>query len=159
MPHLTPNLNFSPSIVHHHLPPCSSTYFHPTLSVDLSPLLPSIPLPSPQGGLVSALPHLVMTIIVPIGGQLADYLRSNNIMSTTNVRKMMNCGGEKEGKVEEMWKGRRGRGGREMENARSRNRRKRFLGAFSASSVTVLLWSLRVSVQSDSLLGRFSARS
>uniref|UniRef100_A0A4W5QQU5 Vesicular glutamate transporter 1 n=1 Tax=Hucho hucho TaxID=62062 RepID=A0A4W5QQU5_9TELE len=44
-------------------------------------------------GLVSALPHLVMTIIVPIGGQLADYLRTNKIMSTTNVRKMMNCGG------------------------------------------------------------------
>lgn len=47
-------------------------------------------------GLVSALPHLVMTIIVPLGGQLADYLRSHNIMSTTNVRKLMNCGGEGE---------------------------------------------------------------
>lgn len=46
--------------------------------------------------MVSALPHLVMTIIVPIGGQLADYLRSNNIMTTTNVRKLMNCGGKKE---------------------------------------------------------------
>ncbi|XP_012690949.2 vesicular glutamate transporter 2.1 [Clupea harengus] len=44
-------------------------------------------------GMVSALPHLVMTIIVPIGGQLADYLRANNLMSTTNVRKIMNCGG------------------------------------------------------------------
>lgn len=48
-----------------------------------------------QVGLVSALPHLVMTIIVPLGGQLADYLRSHNIMSTTNVRKLMNCGGER----------------------------------------------------------------
>ena len=47
-----------------------------------------------QVGMVSALPHLVMTIIVPIGGQLADYLRANNLMSTTNVRKIMNCGGE-----------------------------------------------------------------
>lgn len=46
-----------------------------------------------QVGLLSAVPHLVMTIIVPIGGQLADYLRSNKIMSTTNVRKIMNCGG------------------------------------------------------------------
>lgn len=46
-------------------------------------------------GIVSALPHLVMTIIVPIGGQLADYLRSNQIMTTTNVRKLMNCGGKK----------------------------------------------------------------
>ncbi|MBN3293864.1 VGLU1 protein, partial [Polypterus senegalus] len=44
-------------------------------------------------GLLSALPHLVMTIIVPIGGQLADFLRSRQLMSTTNVRKMMNCGG------------------------------------------------------------------
>lgn len=44
--------------------------------------------------MLSALPHLVMTIIVPIGGQLADFLRSNNIMSTTNVRKIMNCGGK-----------------------------------------------------------------
>ncbi|XP_041858452.1 solute carrier family 17 member 7a isoform X2 [Melanotaenia boesemani] len=44
-------------------------------------------------GIVSALPHLVMTIIVPIGGQLADYLRTHNLMTTTNVRKLMNCGG------------------------------------------------------------------
>uniref|UniRef100_A0AAX7SN95 Vesicular glutamate transporter 1 n=1 Tax=Astatotilapia calliptera TaxID=8154 RepID=A0AAX7SN95_ASTCA len=44
-------------------------------------------------GIVSALPHLVMTIIVPIGGQIADYLRCNHIMTTTNVRKLMNCGG------------------------------------------------------------------
>lgn len=43
--------------------------------------------------MLSALPHLVMTIIVPIGGQIADFLRSKNIMSTTNVRKIMNCGG------------------------------------------------------------------
>uniref|UniRef100_A0A8C6PZN4 Solute carrier family 17 member 6a n=1 Tax=Nothobranchius furzeri TaxID=105023 RepID=A0A8C6PZN4_NOTFU len=44
-------------------------------------------------GALSALPHLVMTIIVPLGGQLADYLRTHNIMSTTTVRKIMNCGG------------------------------------------------------------------
>lgn len=47
-----------------------------------------------QVGILSALPHLVMTIIVPLGGQLADYLRTHNIMSTTMVRKIMNCGGE-----------------------------------------------------------------
>lgn len=47
-----------------------------------------------QVGALSALPHLVMTIIVPLGGQLADYLRTHNIMSTTTVRKIMNCGGE-----------------------------------------------------------------
>lgn len=51
--------------------------------------------PYSQVGILSALPHLVMTIIVPIGGQLADYLRSRNILTTTTVRKIMNCGGEK----------------------------------------------------------------
>ncbi|NWV08516.1 VGLU2 protein, partial [Ptilonorhynchus violaceus] len=44
-------------------------------------------------GILSAVPHLVMTIIVPIGGQIADFLRSRQILSTTNVRKIMNCGG------------------------------------------------------------------
>lgn len=34
-----------------------------------------------------------MTIIVPFGGMLADHLRKNGIMSTTNVRKLFNCGG------------------------------------------------------------------
>ncbi|KAA8590259.1 hypothetical protein FQN60_014193 [Etheostoma spectabile] len=49
--------------------------------------------PISKVGLLSAVPHMVMTIVVPIGGQLADFLRSNKIMSTTNVRKLMNCGG------------------------------------------------------------------
>ncbi|XP_037694998.1 vesicular glutamate transporter 2 [Choloepus didactylus] len=44
-------------------------------------------------GMLSAVPHLVMTIIVPIGGQIADFLRSRQILSTTTVRKIMNCGG------------------------------------------------------------------
>uniref|UniRef100_A0A8C3IYI6 Solute carrier family 17 member 6 n=1 Tax=Chrysemys picta bellii TaxID=8478 RepID=A0A8C3IYI6_CHRPI len=44
-------------------------------------------------GMLSAVPHLVMTIIVPIGGQIADFLRSRQILSTTMVRKIMNCGG------------------------------------------------------------------
>uniref|UniRef100_W5MHU1 Solute carrier family 17 member 6b n=1 Tax=Lepisosteus oculatus TaxID=7918 RepID=W5MHU1_LEPOC len=43
-------------------------------------------------GMLSAVPHLVMTIIVPIGGQIADFLRSRNILTTTTVRKIMNCG-------------------------------------------------------------------
>lgn len=34
-----------------------------------------------------------MTIIVPLGGMLADHLRKSGIMSTTNVRKVFNCGG------------------------------------------------------------------
>ncbi|ELU12188.1 hypothetical protein CAPTEDRAFT_177109 [Capitella teleta] len=48
---------------------------------------------SAKGGVIAALPHLVMTLIVPIGGQLADFLRRRNILSTTNVRKIFNCGG------------------------------------------------------------------
>lgn len=47
----------------------------------------------PQAGILGALPHLLMTIIVPFGGMLADHLRKNGIMSTTNVRKVFNCGG------------------------------------------------------------------
>ncbi|KAM9481679.1 vesicular glutamate transporter 3 isoform 1-T1 [Clarias gariepinus] len=49
--------------------------------------------PISKVGILSAVPHMVMTIIVPIGGQLADYLRSHKILSTTAVRKIMNCGG------------------------------------------------------------------
>ncbi|XP_067275831.1 vesicular glutamate transporter 3 isoform X1 [Pseudorasbora parva] len=49
--------------------------------------------PISKVGILSAVPHMVMTIIVPIGGQLADYLRSHKILSTTTVRKIMNCGG------------------------------------------------------------------
>lgn len=45
-----------------------------------------------QVGALSALPHLVMAIIVPIGGQMADYLRKH-YLSTTVVRKIFNCGG------------------------------------------------------------------
>lgn len=44
-------------------------------------------------GTLAALPHLVMTIVVPIGGQLADHFRRNGILSTTSVRKIFNCGG------------------------------------------------------------------
>lgn len=46
-----------------------------------------------EAGIVGSLPHLIMTTIVPFGGMLADYLRKNGIMSTTNVRKLFNCGG------------------------------------------------------------------
>ncbi|KAH8854129.1 Vesicular glutamate transporter 1 [Schistosoma japonicum] len=45
-----------------------------------------------ETGFLSALPHLVMAVIVPIGGQLADKLRKNTL-STTAVRKIFNCGG------------------------------------------------------------------
>lgn len=36
---------------------------------------------------------MLMTMIVPCGGLLADHLRKRGIMSTTNVRKVFNCGG------------------------------------------------------------------
>lgn len=44
-------------------------------------------------GLLGALPHLCMTFIVPVGGQLADYLRRSGTLTTTQVRKLFNCGG------------------------------------------------------------------
>lgn len=46
-----------------------------------------------QSGILGALPHLCMTFVVPIGGHLADFLRTSGGMTTTNVRKMFNCGG------------------------------------------------------------------
>jgi len=46
-----------------------------------------------EGSTLAALPHLIMTIIVPLGGQLADFLRQSQILTTTNVRKIFNCGG------------------------------------------------------------------
>lgn len=39
-----------------------------------------------KAGMISALPHLVMTLIVPCGGVLADHLRKSGKMTTTNVR-------------------------------------------------------------------------
>ncbi|XP_067010159.1 vesicular glutamate transporter 1 isoform X2 [Anabrus simplex] len=46
-----------------------------------------------EAGLVGALPHLLMTVIVPCGGLLADHVRKKGYLSTTNVRKLFNCGG------------------------------------------------------------------
>lgn len=44
-------------------------------------------------GILGALPHLCMTFIVPVGGQLADHLRRSGTLTTTQVRKLFNCGG------------------------------------------------------------------
>jgi len=57
-------------------------YFEQVLQYDVKEL-----------GFMASLPHLVMTIVVPCGGLLADFLRRRGLMSTTNVRKLMNCGG------------------------------------------------------------------
>ncbi|KAH0948291.1 hypothetical protein HN011_011787 [Eciton burchellii] len=53
----------------------------------------SFGMPLVETGTIGALPHLLMTMIVPCGGLLADHLRKRGIMSTTNVRKVFNCGG------------------------------------------------------------------
>ncbi|XP_017888361.1 vesicular glutamate transporter 1 [Ceratina calcarata] len=46
-----------------------------------------------EAGVIGSLPHLLMTMIVPCGGMLADHIRKRGIMTTTNVRKVFNCGG------------------------------------------------------------------
>lgn len=46
-----------------------------------------------QNTILGSLPHLLMTIIVPTGGILADRLRKKGILNTTQVRKLFNCGG------------------------------------------------------------------
>ena len=43
--------------------------------------------------MLSALPYLVMWILINIGGQLADFLRYRKILSTTAVRKLFNTTG------------------------------------------------------------------
>ncbi|XP_016840301.1 solute carrier family 17 (sodium-dependent inorganic phosphate cotransporter)-like isoform X1 [Nasonia vitripennis] len=43
-------------------------------------------------GFLSGLPYLVMAIVLQISGHLADYLRSRRILTTTQVRKLLNCG-------------------------------------------------------------------
>lgn len=48
-------------------------------------------------GLISSLPHVLMSVVVLISGQLADYLRSTGKLSTQMVRKLFNTlgfGGE-----------------------------------------------------------------
>lgn len=66
-------------------PACLKVDIYMTRSLTLECLL--------QTGFVGALPHLLMTVIVPCGGMLADHIRKKGIMSTTNVRKVFNCGG------------------------------------------------------------------
>lgn len=46
-----------------------------------------------QSAFIGALPHILMTIMVPFGGYLADYMRKGGKYSTTTVRKLFNCGG------------------------------------------------------------------
>lgn len=45
-----------------------------------------------KAGFLSALPYLVMSIVLQASGHLADFLRSRKILSTTSVRKIFTCG-------------------------------------------------------------------
>lgn len=45
-----------------------------------------------DAGLLAALPYLVMGITVQVGGFLADWLRTQGHLTTTQVRKLCNCG-------------------------------------------------------------------
>ncbi|KAI8478088.1 hypothetical protein Bbelb_441710 [Branchiostoma belcheri] len=44
-----------------------------------------------EDGVLSALPYLVMAVVVMGSGQLADFLRQRQLLSTTAVRKTFNC--------------------------------------------------------------------
>ncbi|XP_078664685.1 sialin-like [Branchiostoma floridae x Branchiostoma belcheri] len=46
-----------------------------------------------QAGFLSAVPYLCIWLVIISGGQLADFLRENKILSTTAVRKVFNCSG------------------------------------------------------------------
>ncbi|XP_063927557.1 vesicular glutamate transporter 1 isoform X2 [Zophobas morio] len=59
-----------------------ATYFKNAYHVDIE-----------ENGFLGALPHFLMTIIVPSGGILADRLRKKGLLNTTQVRKLFNCGG------------------------------------------------------------------
>ncbi|XP_054262496.1 vesicular glutamate transporter 1-like [Macrosteles quadrilineatus] len=45
-----------------------------------------------KAGFMSSLPYLVMAIIMQFAGTLADWLQNTNILTTTQVRKLFNCG-------------------------------------------------------------------
>ncbi|KAL1138559.1 hypothetical protein AAG570_008622 [Ranatra chinensis] len=42
-------------------------------------------------GMISALPYLTMSITIPLGGLIADWLRKHAIITTTQVRRIFNC--------------------------------------------------------------------
>ncbi|XP_014244679.1 vesicular glutamate transporter 1-like [Cimex lectularius] len=72
---------------------CRSWNFYLLVLFQASYLSTSFGFKIQETGFLGALPHLLMSIIVPFGGLLADYVRKNGILSTTNVRKVFNCGG------------------------------------------------------------------
>jgi len=43
-----------------------------------------------QNGIVSGAPYLFMWLFLVLSGMFADVLRNKNVLSTTNIRKLMN---------------------------------------------------------------------
>lgn len=43
-------------------------------------------------GFMSALPYLVMSIVLMLSGHIADWFLVKNILTVTQVRKLFNCG-------------------------------------------------------------------
>ncbi|VDD96146.1 unnamed protein product [Enterobius vermicularis] len=72
---------------------CRSWTFFLLLGNQLTYMSDILHLEIHNGGLISSLPHVLMSIVVLSSGQIADYLRSTGKMSTTAVRKMFNSFG------------------------------------------------------------------
>ncbi|XP_063241946.1 vesicular glutamate transporter 1 [Bacillus rossius redtenbacheri] len=72
---------------------CRSWNFYLLVLFQASYLQNTFHLKIEETGFVGALPHLLMTVIVPLGGMLADHVRKRGLLTTTNVRKIFNCGG------------------------------------------------------------------
>ncbi|OZC09480.1 hypothetical protein X798_03437 [Onchocerca flexuosa] len=76
---------------------CRSWTFFLLLGNQLTYMKDVLHLEIQSGGLISSLPHGLMSIVVLASGQIADYLRSTGKMSTQTVRKLFNTlgfGGE-----------------------------------------------------------------
>ncbi|KAL1239124.1 putative vesicular glutamate transporter eat-4 [Trichinella pseudospiralis] len=72
---------------------CRSWTFYLLLIHQLAYMKDVLKIDIQNSGFIAALPHVIMAIVVLLGGQLADFLRSRRILSTTAVRKLFNCGG------------------------------------------------------------------
>ncbi|XP_063983162.1 vesicular glutamate transporter 1 [Diachasmimorpha longicaudata] len=72
---------------------CRSWNFYLLVLYQARYMSESFGLSTVETGMVGSIPHLLMTCIVPLGGMLADYLRRTGKLTTTQVRKLFNCGG------------------------------------------------------------------
>ncbi|VDN52662.1 unnamed protein product [Dracunculus medinensis] len=69
---------------------CRSWTFFLLLGNQLTYMADVLHLKIQNGGIISSLPHLLMSLVVLFAGQLADYLRSTGKLSTIAVRKVFN---------------------------------------------------------------------